>query len=216
MKHAALFDMDKTLVPVNTATLYLRWRYRRNEARRRDLLRFGAWMLRYAVGDIDAEKISRDALADLRGTDEATFRRECNEWFQEEVAPLVSDAARREVDKRRDEGRELAILSASTNYSVEPLARMLGIQHVLCTELKVGEDGRFTGEADLCFGARKKVRAVAWAEREGVGLWKSAFYTDSHSDLPVLLHVGEPRVINPDPRLRALAALYGWPVERWG
>ena len=35
------------------------------------------------------------------------------------------------------------------------------------------------------------------------------------SDLPVLNAVGEPRVVNPDPRLRLRAALQGWPIDIW-
>ena len=53
LRTAALFDMDKTLVPVNTGSLYVKWRYRRNEARKRDMLRFAAWMAQYAAGVLD-------------------------------------------------------------------------------------------------------------------------------------------------------------------
>src|SRR5207245_6089160 len=59
-----------------------------------------------------------------------------------------------------------------------------------------------------------------WAERfaaaEGIELAQSYFYTDSITDLPVLERVGEPRVVNPDPRLRRLAVRRGWPVLQLG
>ncbi len=212
---AALFDMDKTLIPANTGTLFMKWRLRRGEARKRDLLRWAGWMLQYAAGVLDPVKISENALGALAGIDEAQFRQECLEWYRDEIAHLVSDEARREVEKRRAEGHLLAVLSASTRYVTQPLAESLGIDHVLCTELAVGDDGLFTGKASFCYGAEKVSRAERWAAEQNVALWRSSFYTDSVSDLPVLQRVGEPRVINPDPRLRVLASLHGWPVETW-
>jgi phosphoserine phosphatase len=58
-------------------------------------------------------------------------------------------------------------------------------------------------------------RALAWAEREGVDLSRSTFYTDSISDLPMLEQVGSPRIVNPDPRLLVVARWRGYPVESW-
>ena len=57
--------------------------------------------------------------------------------------------------------------------------------------------------------------ARRWAEPRGVDLGRSAFYTDSVTDLPMLEEVGEPRVINPDPLLSRVARQRGWSVERW-
>lgn len=212
---AAIFDMDRTLVTVNTGDLYVRWRYRRREASLRDVARFARWMMRYKVGLLDAASLSRRALAPLRGLDEARFRSELAGWYLAEVQQHISRAARREVEARRREGRVLAVLSASTSYAAEALAADLGIEHVLCTRLEV-EDGRFTGRAtQLCYGDAKVPIAEAWAREHGVDLDRSAFYTDSVSDLEMLERVGEARVVNPDPRLRLKAALRGWPVERW-
>ena len=40
---AALFDMDRTLVRVNTGRLYAWWRFEQKQAGLRDLARFGRW-----------------------------------------------------------------------------------------------------------------------------------------------------------------------------
>jgi len=215
LRPAALFDMDKTLVPVNTGSLYVKWRFRRNEARKRDMLRWAGWMAQYAAGVLDPVTISEKGLRALAGINEAQFRSECLTWYYAEVAPLITQAARREVERRRDQGHVLAVLSASTDYVTRPLAESLGIEHVLCTDLEVDASGSFTGEADLCYGASKLARAERWATEQGVDLRRSCFYTDSVSDVPVLLAVGEPRVINPDPRLRWKATRHGWPVDTW-
>ena len=78
-------------------------------------------------------------------------------------------------------------------------------------------DGRFTGEPvlPLCYGAGKVEHAESWAFREGIDLSRSYFYTDSNTDLPMLLRVGRPRVVNPDLRLRWEARRRGWTVLDW-
>ena len=47
----------------------------------------------------------------------------------------------------RAQGHTVAIASSATPYQVEPLARELGVDHVLCTRLEV-VDGVLTGEVD--------------------------------------------------------------------
>jgi phosphoserine phosphatase len=50
-----------------------------------------------------------------------------------------------------------------------------------------------------------------------MGLWwnnfqRSWFYSDSHNDLPLLLRVTDPVVVDPDATLRAHAEKAGWPI----
>lgn len=215
MRGAAFFDMDRTLVRVNTGRLYVRWRFRRREAGLRDVARFARWMAQYTVGVIDPEEVTRKAIATLRGTEEERFRREMEQWWQTQVRPEISEDARREVMRCRGEGFEPVILTASTKYAAYPLARELAIEHVLCSELEVDE-GRFTGRCEhLCYGPGKVEAAERWAQVHGVDLGRCLFYTDSFSDLPMLERVGHPRIVNPDPRLRWSAARRGWRVQRW-
>jgi len=215
VRRAAFFDMDRTLVRVNTANLYMRWRFERREAGLRDMLRFMRWMAEYTLGVIDPEDITRRALEQLAGTREDAFRDELREWYRVFVRPHIALEARREVERCRRAGYELVILTASTHYGTDPLAEELGIDHVLCTQLEVDE-GSFTGHvARLCYGPGKVAVAEAWADERGIELERCVFYTDSVSDLPMLDRVGERRVINPDPRLRIVARRRGWPVDYW-
>jgi HAD superfamily hydrolase (TIGR01490 family) len=179
-------------------------------------MRVAAWLTQYTLGVMDAAKVSERALTSLTGVEEERFKAECRLWYDEVVRAHITERARRAVEGARAEGRVVAILSAATPYAVMPLAEELGIDHVLCTHLEI-EDGRFTGRCvpPLCYGRGKVDIAEAWAAREEVDLAASAFYSDSVSDLPMLERVGEPQVINPDPRLRLTARSRGWPIDYW-
>ncbi len=212
---AAFFDMDKTLVRVNTARLYVRWRFARREASWREVARATRWLAEYALGVVDPAEITEKALSTLVGRSEEEFTRELEGWYAEHVRPHVSEDARREVERRRAQGYRLVVLTASTPYAAAPLARELDIDTVIASELEV-VNGRFTGRcARLAYGQGKVTMAEAWAEREGVDLAQSVFYSDSVSDVPMLARVGEPVVVNPDLRLALHARRSGWPVARW-
>ncbi len=216
MKSAALFDVDHTLLNINSARLYARWQMRKAGAGLCEYAALAAALLQYTFGTLDAERAAATAFRRIRGTPEHALRAECLDWYRRVVRPHISARGRSAVQRARSRGQELAILSASTPYLTEPLADDLGIDHVLCTRLTVA-NGVFTGsyEAPLCYGAGKVTHAQAWAVRHGIDLSRSTFYTDSISDLPMLEVVGSPVVVNPDPLLRLTAARRRYPVESW-
>ena len=120
------------------------------------------------------------------------------------LAAAVYPESRALVRAHQRKGHTVAIVSSATRYQIEPLARDLGIEHVLCTRLEV-EDGRFTGrrrEARPATARARRDAARELAAAHGVDLDESCFYTDSDEDLPLLDIVGRPRPTNPN---RALA-----------
>lgn len=216
-RSAALFDLDRTLLRVDSARLYTRFRRDRGEATLVDALRVGLWLTQYTLGVIDAPKVARQALRGFKGREEAWLERSCAEWFPEYVLPELQDAGRRAVKARRDAGDVVAIVTGATRYVAEPVAAELGIEHVICSELELDAEGRFTGDIvePLCYGPGKVERAGRLAEREGFLLQDATFYSDSITDLPLLEAVRTPVVINPDRRLRKVALERGWPIEIW-
>ena len=76
----------------------------------------------------------------LRGTPEQELVETGERLFDSELAALVYPESRALVTAHLRRGHTVAIVSAATRYQVEPLARDLGIEHVLCTRLEV-EDG---------------------------------------------------------------------------
>ncbi len=216
VKAAAFFDMDHTVVRGNTASVYLRDMRRRGELSRRNLARMSVVLVRYRMALIDMRDVMARVFEALEGTPEDALRDRCQTLFDREIRPLVSDDARRAVERHRAQGHPTVILTAQTPYLAEPLAREIGCEHVLSTRLEV-QGGRFTGRAVLpmCYGDGKVAQASEWARDHGVSLARSYFYTDSYTDLPMLLAVGEPRAVGPDARLWVAARRRGWPVLRF-
>lgn len=214
--NVALFDMDRTLIRRDTASLYIRYQRDIGEANVRDALRVGWWMLQYTFGVIDAERVAERVLEDYRGKPEERMVRDCRGWFRNYVLEHVTERGREAVARHRERGDFVAIVTGATRYAAEPLAEELGIEHVVCTQLEVAH-GMFTGRVrkPMCYGKGKIALAERSVSHHGLSLDEATFYSDSITDLPLLERVATPVIVNPDARLKRVARLRGWTVERW-
>ncbi|MEP4484622.1 MAG: HAD-IB family hydrolase [Halioglobus sp.] len=116
------------------------------------------------------------------------------------------------IESHRAAGHHLVMVTAATRYQAAPLARVLGIDELCCTELEV-IDGHFSGKviAPMCYGEGKSMAARRVAKQRRSALEHCWFYTDSSADLPLLKEVGHPVAVNPSDRLEVLARSNGWP-----
>jgi HAD superfamily hydrolase (TIGR01490 family) len=214
---AALFDMDRTLVRKETASLYVRYQRDVGQATWVDLARMMYWMAQYTFGVLDAQRVAEKTLIHLRGVPETVQAARCEDWFSQYVEQHITDAGRVAVRRHQAAGDVCAIVTGSSPYAAWPLARRLRIDHVVSTVFEVDEQRRFTGRPSLplCLGEGKVERAEQLSRALGFRLEEATFYTDSVSDLPLLERVAEPVIVNPDPRLKRVAEKRRWRIERW-
>ena len=212
---AAIFDMDKTLLRVDTAMSWTQFLYRRGELGKRTLAKAIYWSTLYKLALLDMEAVFTRLVEDLRGDSEQEMIDKCAVWYRAHVEPEIAPAARVAIEHHRQAGDVIVLATGSTQYAARPVAAGVGIPHVLSSELEVA-DGTFTGKpAALCFGHHKVTLAEAWAAKHGIDLAQSTFYSDSYNDLPMLERVGTAVAVNPDARLRRHAKRRGWRVESW-
>jgi HAD superfamily hydrolase (TIGR01490 family) len=213
---AALFDLDRTIVTRDTASLFVRYERSRGDASALDLLRVAWWMACYTVGALDAERVAAKAALRYREKTETWLSARGKECYAALTRAYVSDEARRVVEQHQNAGALVAIVTSGTEYTARPLADDLNIEHLICSRMEVSA-GAFTGRvhSPLCYGAGKVTLARALAAERGFALRDACFYSDSITDLPLLEAVGTPIVVNPDARLRSHAKKQGWRIERW-
>jgi HAD superfamily hydrolase (TIGR01490 family) len=214
---AALFDMDRTLLRKETASLYVRYQRERGEATWRDMARVLFWVAQYTAGVIDAPVVAARALQQFAGMSETVLAARCDDWFRKHVEPHICDLGRAAVARHRAAGDVVAIVTGASPYAARPLARRLGILHLVTSELEVGPDGCFTGQftPPLSYGEGKVTRTERLARAVGFRIEDATFYSDSLTDLPLLERVRVPVAVNPDPRLARVARRRGWRIERW-
>ncbi len=213
---AAFFDIDHTVLEINSGSKWIAYLWRTGKMSPWQLAQAMTWLVQYRFSLLDFEAMTRKVLGSYTGKEVEPIEQEVEAWFRDEVAWAICSEAWQRVEEHRRAGHEIALLTSATRFLSNPVARALQVEHILCTEVEI-VDGVLTGRhiEPLCYGPGKVLRAEQFAAERGIELARSYFYTDSFSDLPMLERVGEPRVINPDPRLRRRAADLGWPIETW-
>lgn len=209
---AAFFDVDGTLTTATTLFRFLEYWladsghlphvYRHERQRLRAMTAAG-------VPRTETNRASFDRYAgeDARHLDEVAER-----WFQAELAAggLLHEPAVEELRRHQAAGEPVVLVSGSFPAPLRPLARLLGVDAVLCTEPEI-VGGRYTGRVPRPMISRAKADAVRrWAEAEGVSLALSTGYGDHPSDLPMLELTGSAGVVGADPRMRHHARRRGW------
>ena len=216
MQAAAFFDMDNTLLRIETGMSWVKFLRARGELSSKMFAKAIYWSAMYKLAVLDMDAVFTKLIADLEGDLEADMIAKCEIWHRDHVAPEVAPGARVAIEHHRQAGDLIVLATGSTQYAARPVARGVGIDHVLSSRLEVDATGMFTGKpAALCFGQHKVTLAEAWAVEHGVDLARSTFYSDSYNDLPMLERVGRAIAINPDARLRRHARKRGWPVIEW-
>jgi len=140
------------------------------------------------------------------------------EFMAERILPIIGAAATALVRRHVDAGALTAIVTATNSFVTGPIARELGIPHLIATVPEQdAASGRYSGNPRglPAFREGKITRVEAWLE--SIGLWwgsfaRSYFYSDSLNDIPLMKMVSDPVAVDPDETLRAHALEKGWPV----
>ncbi len=208
---AAFFDIDHTVISRDSGTLFVRHLIRNGYMRRRDLLGPAYYTLLYRLNRLDINAVFARYQTQICGRRHEEMEAFCDAWFAEYIRPLIYPAMAHRIEEHQRQGHLVAFLSSATTYVARPLARELGVEHLLVNRLIV-RDGILTGEAirPLCWGEGKKFWVEKFATEENVDLAQSFFYSDSIADLPVLSLVGRPFLVNPDRLLRRHGRTAGW------
>ncbi|MBC7173523.1 MAG: HAD-IB family hydrolase [Polyangiaceae bacterium] len=216
MHTAAFFDLDGTLLTVNSGRLWAEAERRGRRITREQMAWAMAYLAAYKLGAIDLERAMLQAVRTLVGTFEASLRARTHEWYDSDVRRHAAPGAFGAIADHREKAHRLVLLTSSSSYASERAIEHFGLEAAIATRFEVA-DGRFTGGLlrPICYGAGKVALAESFAREHEIDLARSYFYTDSITDRPMLERVGNPRVVHPDPRLRLLAIRRGWPVLDW-
>jgi HAD superfamily hydrolase (TIGR01490 family) len=214
----AFFDLDQTLLCVNSARMWLRREVALGQITKAQAMRAGLWLVRYELGFASVEQAVGRAIASLAGTKARDIRERTESFYERQVRTLFRPGGLMELERRRTENDACVLLTSSSNYLAELVLEELEFDAALCNRLEVDGEGFHTGRTvgPVCFGNGKLTHAVAEAERRGAQLKECSFFTDSFSDVPVLEAVGRAVAVNPDRRLRRHAQKRGWEVVDWG
>ena len=160
----------------------------------------------YEYADFALEPLTRYTMDELSAFHE--------QFMEEHIRPIMLEKARALLQKHRDQGDHLMIITATSRFVTEPIANEFEVDTLLAIECEI-KDNRYTGKmiGTPTYQSGKVTRLQEWlVNNPQHSLKGSYFYSDSKNDLPLLQEVDYPFAVNPDSDLESFARKKGWPV----
>lgn len=210
---AAFFDVDGTLIDGYSAGALYSHRLVNGEVGISELVQTVRAFVGETLSEAKFEELLETGIAGWVGRPVEDVAELGERLFRETVAGTLFHDMWRLVKAHQRLGHRVVIATSATRMQVEPVARELGIEDLLCTEL-ASEGGLINGriEGRTLWGPGKAAAVLAFAEREGLVLADCFAYANGDEDVPFLTEVGRPCAVNPQPELAEHAARVGWPV----
>lgn len=209
-----IFDLDNTLLSGDSDYLWGQFLIEQGlvdkQYYERENLRF---YKEYEAGTLDIYEFLQFSLKPLADNDIHFLTELRNKFIIEKIKPIIPQASHDLIQKHREAGGYLLIITATNRFVTEPIANELKVDELIATDPEF-TNGRFTGNVTgvPCFRDGKVIRLKHWLTENGQNLSESWFYSDSHNDLPLLELVQNPIAVNPDDTLAQHAEMKGWPI----
>ena len=221
MTRIALFDLDHTLIPIDSDhawgefTIARGWVDPDSFKRQND-----AFYAHYKAGTLDVQAYVYFATEAIRRQGATNSIAAHIDFMGATVQKAIMPQALELVRQHQRAGDGVAIVTATNEFVTRPIAQAFGVVELIAVELErealADDSGWYTGaiRGVPSFREGKVVRVEAWLQERGL-TWDTVhttFYSDSLNDLPLLEKATVPVATNPDERLRALATERGWRI----
>ncbi|VFT10420.1 phosphoserine phosphatase [Pseudomonas aeruginosa] len=140
-----LFDLDDTLIDGDCATLWGRYMTELGWVEKTAFLHQERRLMElYAEGRLAMEDYMDFSLAPIAGRTPAEIAGAVEDFVARIIAPRIHADALRCLERHRQAGDRLLIISASAHFLVSAIGRRLGVDEVLAIDIEE-RDGLYTG-----------------------------------------------------------------------
>lgn len=214
MRRLAVFDLDHTLLADDSDHLWGRWLVEQGVVDTDEYARENERFFQcYAAGTLDIHEYAAFSLRPLVENPLEKMLALRERFVREWIAPIVAPGTPALLARHLAQGDELLITSATSRFITEPIAALLGVEHLLATDPEQ-QDGRYTGRIEGIpnFQAGKVARLRSWLADHAPPFTHLTAYSDSRNDIPLLEEANTAIAVDPDAVLRATAEARGWQV----
>ncbi len=211
---AALFDFDETLIKINSSKVGFKWLYENKMLTKWYILKVVVIGFLFEMKLISEKRMADGMIAFYKGKKLSYFAERADEFYHGLLKPHLAPKILDKLEYHRKNGHTLIIVSGSIRYYLEPAAKDLGIHHIVCTDLEIGQDGLLTGKpiGQVCIGHHKKVLTLNLVKKLNIDLTNSYGYGNNEADIPMLKLVGNPVVVFPTNKLKKVAIKNNWEI----
>lgn len=213
---AAVFDYDGTMIAGYSALDVLQARIMRGQVNVQEMIGLAQLGARGMLGQAGFKELIAFTGANWKGRQERELMIEGEKLFKARILDRVFPEMKRRLEAHKRKGHTIILASSATEFQVEPAAKYLGIENVICTRFQT-IDGRLTGKptGEPLWGEGKANAVKAFARKHKIDLDRSFAYADGNEEVPLMMTVGNPRPTNPQPNLERFARAHNWPIQKF-
>jgi len=158
---AAFFDLDRTLLDMNSSTLWAMHELRGRSISLRQFGRVLVWNALYHLSLIDIETAFREAVGHYRGRLYDDLESETRAWFARDVAHHIRPGAAQALRDHRHKGHRLVLLTSASAFAARAARDTWELDDFLSNDFPTDDRGRLDGSfvTPLCYGSGKVERA---------------------------------------------------------
>lgn len=215
-----LFDLDHTLLNGDTQSEWGRYLGDRGIINFKEYQKAMALFAHdYHQGKLDIHALMRFQIAILKEHPLVTLPAWREQFVEERIRPLIAKGAWKTLREHQQQGDVLILITATNEFLTKPIAKLLGIPHLIASQEEYDSEGVLTGHFSGIPSYRegKIKRFHQWLETHQRSNYQEIwFYSDSHNDLPLLSIVDQPIAVNPDAQLHEHALKNHWKIVDFG
>lgn len=212
-----VFDLDETLIKADSAMIWNEFLVEKGIVDDESFLTEDQRLMAlYSQGKLDMDDYLKFAMAPIAHLSLGEVEKLVNECVDKGIAPKQFQQSIPLLEQLNKQGVDTLIISATVSFIVEAVARHLGVEQSMGIEL-VTEDDRYTAKVSGVPSYRegKVTRLEQWLSARDETYSEIHFYTDSINDLPLCERADYAYLVNPCPRLKAIADRPNWTILHW-
>ena len=207
------FDLDHTLLNVNSSFSFGHYLYKKNHLSFPSFLFILINAFYYNLGLLSLKRLHEKAFKYLfLKKAEVVVKKWVSEFLNEHLKDMLDAKAIQKLEQAQQDGHITALLSNSPAFLVEPIAEQLKFSFWEASSYHLDSVGCYSSISKINEGLDKAVTMKALQKAYSIELDHTYAYSDSHIDLPFLLTAGHIIVVNPTRNLRRLANKNNWSI----
>jgi len=213
-KSVAFFDVDETLINMKSMFDFLQYWYQgRNEEEK-----LKSYMSNFKIevkNGTSREQLNKGYYRQFKGVNYSDLVKSGEKWFSSVLDEnLFINESIEALKRHQTQNIDIVFVSGSMFPLLSPIAKHLGVKHILCAPIELNSDGIVTGEIGTpqTIGNGKKEAILHFCNKKNIDPEKCYAYGDDVSDIPMMEITGHPICVGKKSNLSIHAILHGWKI----
>jgi phosphoserine phosphatase len=209
-----LFDLDKTLLSGNSSTLWYLFLEQKGFLTKKDKLRRQYLDSCYNKGVINSVDFYECEISILNGINYSILHTLRNEFFHSVIKYRILKKGLDLINFYKTQTKtNIVLITGCISFLAEPISYFLGIEHLICTNsIYIATSSLWSIYGEMCLNEGKITCLNEWLIKKNISSSNITFYTDSITDLSLLLKVDTQVIVHPDKLLTKEAKKRNWKI----